>query len=79
MKKEHFEMVLEDINGKMSTVIEGLQVLNNKIDDTKQELKKDTKELRDEMMVRFDYLELKLNKIAEKHEQRLINLETKVA
>lgn len=79
MEKEHFEIVLEDINSKMSLVIEGQQILHNDFERLDKKIDTKVNELRDEMIVRFDYLEHKLDKIAEKHEQRIIKLETKVA
>jgi len=92
MKKEHFEMILEDINGKFSHISEGIQVLDNKIDNVNKELKSDMKELRNEMVVRFDYLDRKIDdvrdelkhdikqiyKITDNHEERLTNVEAKV-
>ncbi len=38
MEKDHLEILLEDINGKVDLVLEGHAVLNKKIDDTKEEL-----------------------------------------
>jgi hypothetical protein len=38
MKKEHFEILLEDIREKVELVLEGYSVLNNKIDRVEQGL-----------------------------------------
>lgn len=38
MKKEHFEILLEDINGKFDLVLEGYQVLRDEIIRTREEL-----------------------------------------
>ncbi|KAF0134598.1 MAG: hypothetical protein FD145_616 [Candidatus Saganbacteria bacterium] len=41
MKKEHFEVLLEEIRGDVKLALEGHQVLNRKIDEMKDELKVD--------------------------------------
>jgi len=44
MEKEHFEILLEDINRKFDIVIEGHTALDKKIDDRFNELKEEIKE-----------------------------------
>ena len=41
MKKDHLEILLEDIRGKFDLVLEGHEVLRNEIRETRTELKKD--------------------------------------
>ncbi len=45
MKKEHMEVILEDMNSKFDIIIEGHQSLHGKIDSVKTELKEDIKGL----------------------------------
>ncbi|MFH1454666.1 MAG: hypothetical protein ABIH00_11910 [Armatimonadota bacterium] len=93
MKKEHFEVILEDINSKLSTVVEGHKVLDNKIERLDKKIDINTKELRDEMAVRFDYSDRKIdtkidevkheikktNNVLTNHEQRITKLESRAA
>jgi chaperonin cofactor prefoldin len=41
MKKDHLEVIFEDINSKFDLVLEGQVVLHNEIKETRTELKKD--------------------------------------
>ena len=45
MKKEHMEVILEDMNSKFDIIIEGHQSLHGKIDSVRTELKEDMKGL----------------------------------
>lgn len=64
IKKEHFEILLENINTKVEQIVEGYVVLDNKItnldskiDNAKKELKIDIKAL----SFRIDIINLRLN------------------
>ncbi|MCX5815350.1 MAG: hypothetical protein NTX75_03785 [Proteobacteria bacterium] len=41
MKKDHLEMILEDIKEKFDLVLEGHEVLHREIQDTRQELREE--------------------------------------
>jgi len=50
LKKEHFEILLEDIQDKLKFVVEGHSILNKKIDDLTNELHTSLKSTRDELV-----------------------------
>jgi len=50
LKKEHFEILLEDIQDKLKFVVEGHSILNKKIDDLTNELHTSLKSTRDELI-----------------------------
>jgi DNA anti-recombination protein RmuC len=50
LKKEHFEILLEDIQDKFKFIAEGHDVLNNKIDNLTNELHTSLKSTQDELV-----------------------------
>ncbi len=50
LKKEHFEILLEDINDKLNVITEGYTLLNNKIDTKIDHLTNELHSTRDELI-----------------------------
>ncbi len=51
MKGDEFRIILEDINEKFDTMIEGQNLLNEKLDRHIDENRKELKEVRDEILL----------------------------
>ena len=60
MKGDEFKIILEDINEKFDTLIEGQNLLNEKLDRRVEENKQEFKEVRDGLLfVRKDISDLR--------------------
>ena len=66
LKKEHFEILLENIDDKLKVVSEGYTLLNNKIDNLGNDLHTEIKETRQELIflikATVEHAEERLNK-----------------
>ena len=66
LKKEHFEILLENIDDKLNVVSEGYTLLNNKIDNLGNDLHTEIKETRQELIflikATVEHAEERLNK-----------------
>jgi hypothetical protein len=51
MKGDEFKIILEDINEKFDTLIEGQNLLNEKLDRQSDENKKEFKEVRSDLII----------------------------
>ena len=51
MKGDEFKIILEDINEKFDTLIEGQNLLNEKLDRHSDENKKEFKEVRSDLLI----------------------------
>ena len=58
--KEHFEVILEDINSKLDLVFENFQSLNHKIDRNKIDLDKRNDETNELLKFAYDDLDKKI-------------------
>jgi hypothetical protein len=60
MKGDEFKIILEDINEKFDTMIEGHKLLNEKLDRQIEENRTEHKEIRDDVLfIKKDVLEVK--------------------
>ena len=59
-KKEHFEVILEDINSKLDLVFENFQSLGHKIDQNKIDSDKRTEETNKLLKFAYDDLDKKI-------------------
>jgi len=60
MKGNEFKIILEDINEKFDTIIEGQNLLNEKLDRHIEDNKQEFKEVRNDILyVKKDVMELK--------------------
>jgi len=59
-KKEHFEVILEDINSKLDLVFENFQSLGDKIDQNKIDSDKRTEETNKLLKFAYDDLDKKI-------------------
>ena len=71
MKKEHLEIVLEDMNSKFDLVIEGYNTLDRKIDTFRAELKEDITLCN----VRIDALSVKIDNVEQRLSDRIDGVE----
>jgi len=69
MKKEHFEVILEDINSKLDLVFENFQSLNHKIDQNKIDSDKRNDETNELLKFAYDDLDKKIQGNGSKIEQ----------
>ena len=65
MKKEHLEILLEEMNGKFDLVLEGHQTLHHEIVETRTELKKD-----------IEFLNFKIDIVNENLTKRINDVES---
>ena len=87
LKKEHFEVLLEHINHEFKAVAEGHDILSRKVDTIGEQLNKKIDAVDHKLgfvaktfSSRFDRLEEKLDRVAEKvegHDQRITVLESR--
>ena len=68
-KKEHFEVILEDINSKLDLVFENFQSLNHKIDQNKIDSDKRNDETNKLLKFAYDDLDKKIQGNGSKIEQ----------
>jgi len=68
-KKEHFEVILEDINSKLDLVFENFQSLNHKIDQNKINLDNQNDETNKLLKFAYDDLDKKIQGNGSKIEQ----------
>ena len=78
LKKEHFEILLEDIQSSVKAIAEGHGILNNKIDKVSSELHETKNELIFLIKAAVDHSEERLNKKINGLEQKVDGLEQKV-
>ena len=71
LKKERFEIILEDIRKENKVTREGHDILYRKIDSTRSEVKQDIKDLRIDLGGKIDRVLAKV----EDHEIRITTLE----
>lgn len=64
MKKEHFEILLEDIREKVELVLEGHAVLNNRIDRVEQRLSDKIDRVEQGLGDKIDCLSTKIDGVA---------------
>lgn len=77
MEKDHLEILLEDMNGKLDLVLEGHQLLKRQIDGAREEAREANHRLEfkiDVVSHKVDKLDQKLDKL----EQKVDRLEVKV-
>ena len=74
MEKEHLEMILEDINGKLDLIIEGHDGLRGEI----REFSRKTDERFDLVDVKIDTLNKKIDGVEEKLTARIDGVEDKL-
>ena len=74
MEKEHFEVLLEDMQGKFELVLEGLDGLNKKIDDAQRR----SDEKHDMTAFLIDRLNQKLDERTGALDQKIQTLDQKV-
>ncbi len=74
MKKDHLEIILEDIRGKFDLVLEGHDVLRKEIRDTRQELKEDISVVN----LKVEALNQKIDSVDEKLTTKINEVETKL-
>lgn len=78
MEKEHFEVILEDINSKIDLIVEGRQALDKKIDDKVAELKSDIKEVDTKVEFVHRSLDKKIDNVTEELKGEIKKVETKL-
>ena len=71
MKKDHVEILLEDIRGKLDLVFEGHAMLNNKIDRVAIDLNQKIDDLNEKITLETRTLHQKIDKVAADLHQKI--------
>ncbi len=79
MKKEHMEVILEDINSKFDLIIEGHKLLDKKIDDKTEELGKKIINVDEKVEFFYRSLDKKIDGVEEKLTRKIDGVEKRLS
>ena len=78
MKKEHMEVILEDINSKFDLIIEGHKLLDKKIDDKAELLEKKISDVDTKAEFFYRSLDKKIDGVEERLSNEIKEVKTEV-